>query len=861
MAGTSVSQESSFTRQFSSQLFSCLRVAAAALMVLVAGIPGRAVPQTASGGTLHGTTTALNPQGQAFVVAGVTVSLKGNASGLPSLSTYSDNTGAYEFSGLPPGPYTLEAHLEGFKVVTRKITVAAGKDVVENIRMQFLEVRQKVEVRESLPVVSTQSTAPPTQTLQQEQLLSIPVIQQEFKHVLPVTPGVLRMQTGKIFIKGVPESQSMLLLDSAQAVDPVTGDFSIDVPIDAIQSMDVYKAPFQARYGGFVGGMTDISLKAPPSQWDLVMRDLNPSIRGKAGHFVGFARATPRIRFGGPLWKNKINFAESFLYELRKPDVRGLAWPNDERKIQGYNSITNFQFILSSRHLMSLSVNLFPRRDQWANLNALMPRPATADRGQRGYSIDGSDTYQFGFGGVLHTLFKYTTVDSYAHGHGPEDMLLTPSGIGGNFFNSWNRSAQQGEGQMLFSFPNKEWLGRHEFSVGSDGVYRTFNGLTQSHPVLLLRNDGSAAERIDFTAPGNIGASDTEVAAFGQDHWVLNGRLALTLGLRYSGQSNGDAADFAPRLGLAYALDQSAKTGLRGGIGMFYDRTPLLAADFSGNPSQIITPLGLTGSPVGPAVSYQNVCGRMAPGGPQLIPSCSELGSAPYNVTWRMQVSRRISRRLTAEFSTLYSHSFKIFVIDPMLAPTTAMLMLSNRGSSRYHEYEFTVDYQPNESESLSLSYVRSSSRGDLNTIDDIFVPFQIPVIRPNAYGNLLSDVPNRLTGFGTFKLPWGISLSPSVDFHSGFPYSNVDVLQNYFGEPNGQRYPIFFSLNWRIYKDLPLPFHIHPGHKFRLGIYSLNTTSHRNPTAVFNNTDSSQFGQFTGFGKRINGFIIEFSH
>jgi len=148
--------------------------------------------------------------------------------------------------------------------------------------------------------------------LQTKQLLSIPVQQQEFKQELPVTPGVLQIQSGKIYIKGVPEGESMLLLDSMQAVDPVTGRYSIDVPIDAIETLDVYKAPFGAQYGGFVGGMTSIDLKAPPDRWHLSMHDLNPSLRGKQGHLVGFAKATPRIRFGGPLWKDKINFAESF---------------------------------------------------------------------------------------------------------------------------------------------------------------------------------------------------------------------------------------------------------------------------------------------------------------------------------------------------------------------------------------------------------------------------------------------------------------------------------------------------------------------------------------------------------------------
>ncbi len=837
----------------------CARLAAALLIALL-WLPVIAAAQMSTG-TLRGATTALNPQGQAFPVGGVAIKLTANAPGLAPMTTYSNESGQYELQDIPAGPYTLEATIEGFKPVKREITITAGQTLTEDIRIQFLEIRQKVEVRETAPIVSTQGTNPATQTLQTKQLLTIPVVQQELKQELPVTPGVVQLQSGKLFIKGVPESESMLLLDSAQAVDPVTGTYSIDVPIDAIQSVEVYKAPFGAQYGGFVGGMTSVELKAPPSQWSLTMHDLNPSIRGKEGDLVGFARATPRISFGFPVLKDKVNFSESFLYELRKPDVRGLAWPNDSKKTQGYNSISHFQFLLSQRNVASLTVNLFPRRYQWADLNVLIPRPATADMGQKGYSIEGSDTYQFRSGGILHTLFAYTNMDGYAHGHGPEDMLLTPTGIGGNYFNTLSRNSHQEEGQSIFNLPAKRWSGTHEMMFGTDIIHRDFTGASQSHPVLILRNDGTAAERTDFSAPGNLSASDTTAAVFGQDHWIFTNRLAATLGLRYFGTTDGNAVNFAPRLGMVYALDQSARTVLQGGIGMFYDRTPLLAPSFADNPTRIITPLDLSGTPMGPPVPYLNQCSRIVGGSPQILPDCSDLGSTPRNLTWRIQLTHRFSRKVTAKFSTLYSHTTRLFIINPVTGPAgKGTLLLSNLGSSRYHEYEFTLDYRAGENANFSVSYVRSKGQGDLNTTDNIFVPLEIPVIRPDVYANLPSDFPNRLSGFGLFKMPLGFMLSPSVDLHSGFPYSNVDVLQNYVGKANSQRYPIFFSLNWRLYRDFPLPFHFHPGHKFRFGIYSIDTTGRQNPTAVYNNITSPMFGQFAGLGKRINGIVIEFA-
>lgn len=821
-----------------------------------------AVAQTATG-SLHGMTTAINPEGQSFPVGGVAIKLTGNTPGLPSVSAYSDDGGNYEFTRLPAGSYTLVATIQGFKPTTRQVVISASQATVENIEMKFETLRQQIEVREKAPLLSTEGTAPPTVTLQTKQISILPVTQHELKQELPVTPGVVKLLSGKVYIKGVPENQSMLLLDSAEAVNPVTGAYSINVPVNAIQSLQVYKAPFGAQYGGFVGGLTSINLKPPPGQWHLTMHHLNPALRGKEGDLVGFSRATPRMRFGGPIWKHKVNFAESFLYDMRKVDVRGLAWPNDETYIEGYNSITNFQFMLSPRNYASLSVNLFPRHVMWANLNVLIPRPAAVDDGQRGFSVDGTDTYQFGSGGILHTLFKVLNMDTYAHGNGPKDMLLTPTGIRGNYFNAWTRESRMEEGQSIYRFPAKDWLGKQEFLVGTDIIHRGFTGVTQSHPVLILRNDGSAAERIDFSGPGNLNANNTSIVGFGQDHWIINNRLATTLGVRYDGETNGGAVNFAPRLGMVLALNQSASTVLSGGIGMFYDRTPLLAGDFIDNPTRTVTPLGLTGLPVGPSVAYQNTCARISSGIPQALPNCSDLDSTPYNLTWRVQLSHRFSRTLSAKISTLYSHSTRLFTIDPISQPDSkGLMLLSNRGSSRYHEYEFTVNYRPDENADVSLSYVRSSSRGDLNTVGSVFVPFEDPLIRPDVYANLPSDIPNRLTGYGMIKLPWGITLSPSVDLHSGFPYSNVDVLDNYVKEekPNTHRYPIYFSLNWAVYKDFPLPFHIHPGHKFRLGIWSVNTTGRHNPTAVYNNITSPYFGQFTGLGKRINGFVIGFA-
>ena len=99
-------------------------------------------------------------------------------------------------------------------------------------------------------------------------------------------------------------------------------------------------------------------------------------------------------------------------------------------------------------------------------------------------------------------------------------------------------------------------------------------------------------------------------------------------------------------------------------------------------------------------------------------------------------------------------------------------------------------------------------------------------------------------------QLPRGFTISPVVDLHTGFRYSNVDVLNNYVGRPNSQRFPTYFSLDMKIYRDFKLPAFAGrlQDHRFRIGIYSLNVTNHLNPRDVYNKVASFVFGHFVGF-------------
>ncbi|MBZ5513493.1 MAG: TonB-dependent receptor [Acidobacteriia bacterium] len=771
------------------------------------------------------------------------------------LTVKTGESGEIEFTGLVPGSYTLTC-----AAVTRQPVVKAGIEVTESqapavdvVLPPEVVVREKVEVKEKATAVTQESTTPPA-TLSAPQLLTLPLTEQKFKASLPLVPGVVRTPDGKTNIKGQVETQGMLLVDSAETVDPVTGSFAIDVPLDAIESVEVRKTAYQAEYGRFSGGLTSVQTKAPSSQWHFEVNDFLPTPRIKSGHIVGIADDKPRAFLTGPLWTNKLNFSEAATYDLLKQPVRGLAWPKNEIKTQGYNSFTVFQYIFSAQHLLTTDINVFPLRRQYADINSLVPQSASTDYAQQGYSVELNDQYLLQSGGALAALVKFTHFASNAHGQGQEDMFLSPDGRSGNFFNSWDRTSNQQEASLSYQSPRRLPWGQHIFKVGCDFVHRSYDGMSVSRPVHLLREDGTLAGQVDFSGPAALGAEDTEVAAYIQDHWILNSHLAFDAGFRYSGQTIGETAAFSPRVGLVYTPSESGRTIFRAGVGIFNDRVPLLAGDFRRNPTRTLRFFDAQGQPIGTPLIFQNDYVRVTEQGQHIIPPGNDLGSTPYNVTWNLEVNREIVPHVVARFSYLSSRTFAQFVINPQVVPgSTPILLLTNTGGSRYHEVETTLRVRTSRRADVNFSYVYSLARGDLNTLTSIYVPFEQPVIRPNAYADLPSNVPHRVVTWGRFRLPRELTVSPLLDVHTGFPYSAIDVLQNYVGAPNSRRFPTFLSLDLQLTKDFQLPF---SGwlkkHKFRGEFRIYNLTNHSNPRDVLANVASPNFGQYLGFQHRL---------
>jgi len=192
------------------------------------------------------------------------------------LSATTDYKGHFEFLGLQPGEYSLFCAAAGHEPLKRVLEVTdVSPPEFQLVLPPEVVLHQTVEVREQAATVSTAQSAPSAK-LGSAQLASLPLVEQKFKAALPYLPGVIRTPDGKINIKGVPENQSQLLVNSAETSDPVTGNLAIDVPVVAIDSLQVYKNAYNPQYGGFTGGLTTIHTRPPSDKWEFEVQNLPP---------------------------------------------------------------------------------------------------------------------------------------------------------------------------------------------------------------------------------------------------------------------------------------------------------------------------------------------------------------------------------------------------------------------------------------------------------------------------------------------------------------------------------------------------------------------------------------------------------
>lgn len=787
-----------------------------------------------------------------LAVNGVRLTLRGET--LPAVNTHSNGNGQAEFVDLMPGKYLLSVSLRGHETLEKEIEISPAAETVSVsvVMVPSLE-HTKVDVTsEASPVEQGASTAT---NISRELAKHLPDRAATVADTLPLVPGVTREPGGALVISDSPEHRAALIVNSADVTDPATGQFGLTVPIDSVQAIDVYQTPFLAEYGRFTAGLVSVATRRGGDQWKWELNDPFPEFRIRSWQLRGLRTATPRVNFEGPIIARKLFVSEGFEYEIRKTAVYTLPFPDNQKRQEGLNSFSQLDWLVSDRQLVTATLHLAPRRMANWNINYFNPIETSPDARTHNYTGTVADRVSIG-GSYWENTFSVTNFDANVWPKGPLDLTITPAGNYGNYFDQQQRSATRVAGLSNFAFGEVKAAGSHHVKIGSYAASSQEDGDVTQQPVNLLDAAGHRLERITFSHNRNFDISDVELNFYGQDHWIVTPRLSLDLGARVEAQQISGAQRLAPRFGFAWNPIPGAGTTLRGGYGYFYDRVPLNVYCFNRYPDQLVTTYAPDGEIIGRPVLYLNTLGQVRVRHPFTFQKPQDGNFSPRSTTISVQLEQPLTPRIRLRAGYMQSYSDGLVVLNPT-APdpetNTGSYLLSGTGGSRYRQFEATARFRAGAERELFFSYVRSSGRGDLNDFGNYLGTFPVPTVRPNQFGTLPGNLPNRFLAWGIMKLPRQIRISPVVEYRDGFPFIVKDALQDWIGVPNGNRFPHFFSLDSRISKDLQ----IHPKYAVRLSLAAFNLTNHFNPEAVHANIADPAYGLF--FGHRGRRFTVDF--
>lgn len=802
----------------------------ALLILLFLALP--ALSQTT--GSIKGKVVADIPD-QRRVLNGITVSLTSKISGNKKLQSVSDDEGIYVFSGLTAGDYDLSVESQGFERFEQRVSVQIGATVELDLLLKPQVVTGTVDVTaDPTGVDKTESTAPGVITTQT--LRDAPLIDQKFQDALPLLPGIVRGPDGTLNLKGTRATQSGILVSSLNVTDPVTGAPAISLPLEAVDTIQVYSNPYSSEFGKFTGAVTTIETRSGSNRLRYLFTGVLPRPRIRDGKIFGIGSVTPRIAVGGPIKKDKLFFFQSLEYRYVRNDVPSLEDFNESQrdiKRESFDSFTRLDYVINSQHRLTASLSLFPQKFDFANLNTFNRTNTTANLHQRGWFVAVNEQATFESGALLQSSLSVKQFDADIFGNSGAPYEITPDRRFGGWFDRQHRNSRRYELLEVLSLAPVQWHGSHTPKLGFDFVHGSFSGSDTSQPVTVRRADGTASQLIEFVGPGTLEKSASEYSAFAQDKWSLKNFLTLDLGVRYDRDGIGSDNNFAPRIGFALLPNGSDRTVVRGGVGLFYDKIPLNVGVFEHFQNFRITTFGTNGITVtdGPR-SYVNT----AP---------DDLKN-PYSIAWNIQIDHEFTPRLLLRAGYEQRDTRDDFIVRPQnVGLTSGQMLLDNTGRSRYREFQVVARGRLQEKRNLFLAYVRSRATGDLNDFNTYFGNLRNPVIRPGEDGLQNFDTPHRLLFWGDFGLPFDLVATPVVDWRSGFPFSTIDENQDFVGPRNrGGRFPSLVTLDLLVTKGVSIPFR---GKKYkgRVGLSVFNITNHWNPRDVQNNIDSLQFGTF----------------
>ncbi len=483
--------------------------------------------------------------------------------------------GFYSLS-LPAGKVILQVSFVGYKSLVKQVTLCADTIVPFSLSSD-----------NQLGEVVVKAGKIPNDRLHSVERLPMTVVQSlpgflgenDVLKALTQLPGVQQGKEGSagIFVRGGSPDQNLIMLDGVPVYNAthLFGFVSVFNP-EAIQSVDLYKGNFPARFGGRLSSVVDVRMKEGnryERHTDLTLGLLSSKIthegpikKGKSSYIISARRTLLDLLVTGAAKINQMSADEAVVPGLNFFDLNAKLNFTIDPKNHLYISMYKGGDHLFSRYMTKTENNNIHQKD-YTNVNLKWGNSVFAARWNRQ---------------INNRLFLNTSLSAGLFSYGVYSRFSQKITEDGNKTETWTNVdyvSKVNTNQLKLDF---DWYpdNRHKVKFGSE---TSLNYFIPGEQRIKKSDTGN-------TITGNRHQHNFTTSIFAEDHFSINDQWRFDIGLRYNLYAPGKKTvqKISPRLNVDFLA--SEKVAFSFSWAEMFQPIHLLTNSSIGLPSDIWVP-------------------------------------------------------------------------------------------------------------------------------------------------------------------------------------------------------------------------------------------------------------------------------